>query len=480
MLIKQIYDASLSQYAYLIGCQRSGEALLVDPQRDIDRYQSIASENNLKITSVAETHIHADFLSGVREFLHSDSSLKAYLSDEGDADWKYEWAKTYSNVELLTDGDEIQIGKIVLKALHTPGHTPEHLSFLVTDRGGGANEPMAILTGDFVFVGDVGRPDLLESAVGQVGSQEGAARILYQSILHFTELPEYIQILPGHGAGSACGKALGAIPSSTVGYEKRFNSAVKTALEEGEDAFVTHILAGQPEPPVFFARMKHENKEGVSVLNTLPRPVKLSAKQFIHQGGRPESVILDSSRGRRDFMDNHLRGALLTPTGGAYSIAAGSYVEPKEQIYLLLEHESDLQEAIRSLIRIGLDEIVGYLTWAELMNSEYLAASLVATPRAEISSIDLLRRECPEVQVLDVRSAGEYGEGHVDGAQQIAYTRLASQIHSLSSTPYLVHCGSGSRASLAVPYLERKGVVVTYLEGLYSDYESCSTPQLGD
>jgi len=472
MIMKQIYDPSLSQYAYLIGCQHSGESLLVDPQRDIDRYQNIAEENGLRITAVTETHIHADFLSGVREFLHSDASIKAYLSDEGGVDWKYEWAKEYSNINLLTDGDEIRIGNIVVQVLHTAGHTPEHVSFLVTDFGGGANEPMAMLTGDFVFVGGVGRPDLLETVVGEIGSQKESARALYQSILKFSELPDYIQVLPAHGAGSSCGKGLGEISSSTVGYEKRFNPAIKRALEQGEEAFITDILLGQPEPPVYFARMKKQNKEGVAILNALPALENLSAKQFIGEGVDECSVVLDSSRDRTDFMDKHLRGSLFAPRGDKYSVVAGSYVETTETIFLLLSEESELDEMVRSLIRIGLDDIAGYITWDQLSNLEQLSSSMVTTPRSETVAIDILRREAPEVNVLDVRSVGEFDAGHVTGSQNMAYTRIAAEVSSLVGQQYIVHCGSGLRASFAVPYLERKGVEVIYADGYFSDYQA--------
>ena len=221
MLFRQISDDRLAQYAYLIGCQQTGEALIIDPERDIDRYIDIATAEGLKIVAVTETHIHADFVSGALEF--AERGVDVYLSDEGDEDWKYGWASR-PNVTLLKSGDTFPVGKIQIEAVHTPGHTPEHMSFLVTDYGGGANKPMGLISGDFVFVGDVGRPDLLETAAGNVGAQEPSAKKLYASIQEFLKLPDYMQLWPGHGAGSACGKALGAIPESTVGYEKMFNA----------------------------------------------------------------------------------------------------------------------------------------------------------------------------------------------------------------------------------------------------------------
>ena len=178
MLFRQVYDERLAQYAYLIGCQRTGEALLIDPERDIDRYLELARAEHLRIVAVTETHLHADFLSGAREFAER-VPIRLYLSDEGDEDWKYEWAKNGNyDVTFLKDGDTFTIGNIEVKAVHTPGHTPEHMSFMITDRGGGASEPMGMVTGDFVFVGDLGRPDLLETAAGQVGAMRSqAARV---------------------------------------------------------------------------------------------------------------------------------------------------------------------------------------------------------------------------------------------------------------------------------------------------------------
>ena len=241
MFFRQIFDEKLAQYAYIVGCQQTGEALVIDPERDIDRYVRAVEEEDLTITAVAETHIHADFLSGARE-LAERFDVQLYLSDEGTKDWKYEWVKNgdYDHT-LLKDGDSFRVGKIEVKAVHTPGHTPEHVSFLVTDRGGGASEPMGMATGDFVFVNDLGRPDLLESAAKMEGMMEPSARTLFNTVQGFLEMPDYIQVWPAHGAGSACGKALGSVPGTTVGYEKRFSPAIEAA-RRGEDAFVDFIL----------------------------------------------------------------------------------------------------------------------------------------------------------------------------------------------------------------------------------------------
>ena len=271
MFFRQVYDSALAQAAYFIGCQRTGEAIVIDPARDIDRYVALANDEGFTIVAAADTHIHADYLSGVREFVER-LGKRGYVSDEGGEDWRYLWPRDGDDVVRLRHGDTFSIGHIDFRAAHTPGHTPEHLSYFVTDRGGGAEEPMGICTGDLLFVGDMGRPDLLDTAAGHVGTSEPAARALAESARALLALEDYLQVWPGHGAGSACGKALGAVPQTTIGYERRRNPALMRAGDA--DGFVDFILAGQPEPPPYFARMKKDNREG-------PAPVVLATPQRV-------------------------------------------------------------------------------------------------------------------------------------------------------------------------------------------------------
>ena len=465
MFLRQVYDSTLSQYAYLVGCQRTGEAIVIDPERDIDRYQAIAADNNLHITAVTETHIHADFVSGAREFAESQMGVKVHLSDMGDADWKYTWATSHPDCSFVVDGDKIHIGKIELTVIHTPGHTPEHICLLIEDHGGGADAPIAMATGDFVFVGDVGRPDLLETAAGEIGSREPAARALYQSIKKFVDLPDFVQILPGHGAGSACGKALGAVPTSTVGYEKRFNDAILTALGEGEQAFVDSILEGQPEPPPYFARMKRINKEGPNVLTKIPAPPKVDAGTLAFASHSNHQVVIDTSRSRFDFMGRHLKGSLYSPIGDKLATMTGSYLDPGSEIFLLIAHESDLDSAVRTLIRIGYDRIAGYALYHEVNGDPAFETACTSVPVHRTSEITDLTRTHDESVVLDVRSAVEFADQSFPGAINHAYTRLAEHIDALPQRKIIVHCGSGLRAALAVPFLRRQGVDALYCDG---------------
>src|SRR5690554_4575206 len=282
MFFQHIYDKTLSQGSYLIGCQATGESMVIDAKRDVDTYLEIAKQNGLKITHVTETHIHADFLSGTRE-LAALTDAKIYLSDEGGPDWQYNFLH-----EGLKDGDKIRIGNLSLEVIHTPGHTPEHISFVLRDHPA-SDEPVMIFTGDFVFVGDIGRPDLLEKVTREKGSKEEGAKAMYRSLQKFRELPVHIQVWPGHGAGSACGKALGAVPSSTVGYELARNWAF--GFPNNEQAFVDNLLDGQPEPPRYFAMMKKLNKVERPLLTTVPQPPHMDPKSFLEARERGAKVI---------------------------------------------------------------------------------------------------------------------------------------------------------------------------------------------
>lgn len=465
MFLRQITDHSLAQNAYLIGCQRTGEAIIVDSERDVDRYLKIAADNDLKITAVADTHIHADYLSGARELMEHHGII-AYLSGEGGPDWQFEWAKENPSTRLLHDGDTFMVGNIELKAVLSAGHTPEHMSFLVTDIGGGAKAPMGLLSGDFIFVGDVGRPDLLESAAGQFGIMEPSARTLYKSLRKTSSLSEHLQILPAHGAGSACGKALGAVPTSVLGYERLNNEALREALEGSEDDFVKEILSGQPEPPPYFARMKRDNKVGPPLLTNgkLPSPLRLESSEVASLVNEEKHTILDLRKDRLEFMNQHLKGSLFAPLpGGKLPIVAGSYVDESSAIVLLVNDEAEVDEAVRELIRIGLDKVEAWI-----LASDALAVHGATKRQDSITTADLEKalKSDPNAMVLDVRGSGEFAESHVDGAKNIAYTRLATRLDEIPEDKKLyVHCGSGLRASFAASYLTRNHRKVIYVNG---------------
>ena len=463
MFMRMIYDEKLAQGAYLIGCQKSGTAIVIDPQRDIDRYTDMARANGLKITAVAETHIHADFVSGAREMAEKVGAT-VYVSGEGGHDWQSRWVDAYDHVKLK-DQDTFSIGNIEFRAIHTPGHTPEHMVYVVTDHGSGASEPIGVCTGDFLFVGDLGRPDLLESAAGQRGAMEPSAKQLYGSAKWLSDLPDYIQVWPGHGAGSACGKALGAVPTSTVGYEKRFNPALKLAIDQGssEGSFVSFILEGQPEPPMYFATMKRVNRDGPAVLGHLPQPRKLHLTDLA--GLDSQQVAIIDTRPWAQYRDGHLPGAMSFPLSNSFNTDAGSMVREDEDIYLILE-PARLDEAVRDLVRIGLDRIKGWMDSSEMAG----AAQLATTPEVDASKADRLIDD--GMPVLDVRRATEYAAGHIEGAVNIAHTRLASRMNEVPNDGrLLVHCQGGIRSARACGYLQRLGYDCINLKGGYAAWQ---------
>lgn len=469
MLLRLIYDDKLAQASYLLACQRSGEALIVDPERDVDRYLDLAAREGVSITAIAETHIHADYLSGARE-LAERTGARLYLSACGDADWQYRWLDKFSgggsyDAMLLRDGDTFAIGGIGLRVMHTPGHTPEHICFLVTDRGGGATEPMGMFSGDFVFVGDLGRPDLLETAAGAVGAKEPAARRLFASVQRFLELPDYVQIWPAHGSGSACGKALGAVAQSTVGYERRFNPAIRAATNE--DAFVRAILEGQPEPPLYFARMKRDNRDGPAILGELPRPAEMSAKDMAELDARSCAII--DTRTWREFKQAHIRGSLYVPLNSAFPTDAGSFVREGEPVYLIVD-STRVEEAVRDLIRVGIDDVRGWCPPA--LVKEYAATGgMVATARDIDAREAAAFIEDVKPFVLDVRRASEYAQGTLPGATNVAHTRLAAHVDELPrDRTILVHCQGGGRSARAVSLLRREGYDAVNLAGGYSGW----------
>ncbi len=467
MFFRQVNDPKLAQYAYVIGCQATREAIVVDPLRDIDTYLDIAAREGLRLVAVAETHIHADFLSGARE-LAERANATVYVSGEGGTDWQSEWLKgsAYAH-RLVRDGDHFMIGNIRFDVIHTPGHTPEHVCYTVTDTPARTNMPVGILTGDFVFVGDVGRPDLLESAAGQVGAMEPSARALFRSIERFRALPPAMQLWPAHGAGSACGKALGAVPMSTVGYELAANVSIAAATSA--DAFVGYILDGQPEPPLYFARMKRDNRGGPAVLGKIPEPKPLAAAKLVELERATGVAVLDT-RPWDSYKRAHVPGSLFVPLNRAFNTVAGSYVPEGMPIYLIVD-EKRVREATVDLVRVGLDRVIGFATPAVF--DEYARKGKPAA-LAEIDAGKVEAQVEAGAFLLDVRRAAEVASrGHIPGSHNIAYERLLERIAEVpKNRPVVVHCEGGTRSAYAAGLLDRLGYSVANVNGGYTAWRA--------
>lgn len=444
MILKYFYDKSLAQASYMVGCAKTGEAMIVDPARDVQQYLTAAEQEGLRITHVVETHIHADFVSGGRE-LGASTDANLFLSDMGDENWKYAYADEL-NVVLVNDGDMWMVGNVRVEVLHTPGHTPEHISVMITDTAA-ADQPIGVFTGDFLFVGDVGRPDLLDEAAGMVGTADLGAKLQFQSVKRFKQMADYLQIWPGHGAGSACGKALGAIPSTTLGYEKMFNPAFQF---ETEDEFASWLLKDQPEAPSYFAQMKKVNKNGPELLQNLSEPVKLSRAQLSHL--LENSAFVIDLRDQSDYASAYVPGTVNVPASNdTFTTYIGWYVDYDEPFYFIAPDHEETAGLLTKLRAIGIDNIPGYF------GPEAVTQSTSSLP--QISASELARR-LPQngLLVLDVRGASEYAEEHIAGARNIAVGRLPRHLDSLpADSPIVTHCASGYRAQIAASYLRAQG-----------------------
>ncbi len=475
MIVKRFYDEKLAQASYLLGCAATGEAVVVDPMRDVDQYIEAAEREGVRITAVTETHIHADFVSGLRE-LAARTGATMYLSDEGDENWKYAYAGERPTV-LLKDVDTFTVGNIRIQALHTPGHTPEHLTFLVTD-GAAADQPIAAITGDFVFVGDIGRPDLLEMAAGVEGTAEPGARRLFHSLQAFKSQPDWLQIWPGHGAGSACGKGLSSIPHSTLGYERLYNWAFQI---EDEDEFVRAVLSGQPEPPKYFAEMKRINKVGPAILNGFRRPERLPADRI--KGLLDEGAIVIDTRRAAAFAAGHVPGTINIPLDRSFNTWAGWLVPYDRDFYLIVEEGAThaLDEAVKDLAMIGLDRIGGYFTSDVVEAWAAAGRTLASVPQL---TADELAARSGEFAILDVRGQVEWENARLpetvaDGRLvHVPLGYLTDRIEEVpSDRPLVVHCLGGGRSAIAASVLKANGIDnVINLAGGISAWQNAGHP----
>jgi hydroxyacylglutathione hydrolase len=449
MLLRYFYDRALAQASYMVGCQACGEALVIDPARDITPYLEAAQQEGLRIAHVTETHIHADFVSGALE-LAVATGAQLYLSAEGGDDWAYRWAD--DEAVLLREGDGIAFGGVRLDVLHTPGHTPEHLALVLTDVAG-ADEPFGIFTGDCLFVGDMGRPDLLETAAGVAGSKEVGAREQFANMQRLRAMPDYLQVFPGHGAGSACGKALGALPSSTLGYEKRFNPAFQF---NDEAAFVDWLLAEQPETPPYFTQMKRVNRDSVMLLSNLPSLRQLDPVWL--PGILDKGLLVIDARPLAAYGAGHIAGTVNIPAGDKFNTYAGYLIDYTQPYYVIAEADA-MPEIAGLLHAVGADRLDGYWT-PESLHFDMLLPGV--TPDAAAPRI-----ASGDAWLLDVRGQSEYDARHIAGAHHLPLPLLARHIDTLPrEQPIIVHCASGLRSQIAASYLRSHGFTdVTNLSG---------------
>jgi hydroxyacylglutathione hydrolase len=461
MLLERFYDDDLAQASYLIGCQQSGEAIVVDGRRDIDTYIATAKRNGMKIVAVTETHIHADYLSGTREVARA-TGAKLYVSGEGGQDWQYGF-----DAERLHDGDVITIGNVRIEARHTPGHTPEHLVFLITD-GAYADTPGYLLSGDFVFAGDLGRPDLLDEAAGGQDTRFQGAMDMFASLRDvFLPLEDHVQVYPAHGAGSACGKSLGAIPATTVGYERRY-AWWAPLVDRDRDAFVEQLLNGQPDAHAYFARMKRENRDGPALLPDMGPVPALSQDDAVQQVRRDEAIFVDT-RTPDQVRSGTPEGALAIPAVGKTASWGAWVVDPdvEPRPLILLATDQEQADTVRDhLIRVGIDRYAGFVTSLD-------GFSLVTSEQVAPSNLD----DVDDAFILDVRGRSEFEGGHVPGAVNVSAGRmLRDQDEIPMERPIVSYCQSGARNIVAAQALRRAGYDVRELDGSYLGWLRSTQP----
>lgn len=455
MLLERIYDEDLAQASYFIGCQAKNEAVVVDARRDIGEYLDLARHHGMKIVAVTETHIHADYLSGTRE-LAAATDAEVYLSGEGDDEWQYGFEG-----RRLHDGDVISVGNLTIRARHTPGHTPEHLIFEITD-GAFSGDPGYVLSGDFVFAGELGRPDLLDEAAGGVDTRYAGAKQLFDSLKNvFLPMEDHVLVYPGHGAGSACGKSLGALPATTVGYE-RANAWWSSFLEDDDEAgFIEQLLEGQPDAHAYFGRMKRQNKNGPAILGQLPALKELPAGQAATAVETDELIVADT-RSHDEVHAGTALGALNIPQEKPASFGAWVYDPEREArpLVLLAADQAEAHRLRNHLIRVGIDRYAGYIT--SLDGLPVVAPATIPAAELATSETDVL---------LDVRNATEYAEGHIPGAHNLSAGKILWHLDKLPQDATVIsYCQSGKRNSVAASALRRKGYRVLELEGSYNGW----------
>lgn len=436
-------DTGLSHYSYVVGCQKSRTAAVVDPRRDVDVYESFCRGRGLTIAYVLETHIHADFASGARELAHRSGAelwLSAY--DEGE---DYEVAFPHTD---MRDGDAITFGGVRVQAVHTPGHTPEHLSFLVYERDRSDTVPELFLTGDFLFVGSVGRPDLLGDE-----AKLGLASRLFASVRDkLPQLPDGLELHPAHGAGSMCGAGISGRAMSTLGFERMTNPYLAA---QTEDEFVSRLLGNVPPLPAYYARMKRVNSDGPALLGGLPRVAAIPAQDFQARSSAGHVVI--DTRSQSAFGAGHIPGAFGIGAGGNLSVWSSWVVPYDVPILLVVDTAAALERVVRGLVRVGHDDIQGFLEGG----MDAWSGSGLSTARTDqLAPADLAgRMERNDIYVLDVRSDTEFADGHIAGAHNLMAGYLPDRLEAVpngSQTVALV-CRSGYRSTVAASVLERAG-----------------------
>lgn len=450
MILEQYYIECLSHASYLIGDEATGRAVVVDPRRDISDYLADAERYGLTIEGVINTHFHADFVSGHLELVEATGAWIGF----GEA------AQTDYAIRRLAHGEHISLGEVDLEILSTPGHTWESISVLVRERPGA--EPAAVLTGDSLFIGDVGRPDLVN--IGD-SSTSDLARAMYHTI-HDTllKLPNRVTVMPAHGAGSSCGKNLSSELTSTIGEQRRTNPSVRPMSEADFVELITH---GQPAAPAYFSVDAAMNKRVHPLLDQSREIAALTPAQI--RAALQDGVRVVDARSVDDFATGHLRGSVNVGFDGRFAETGGMVAEIGDKV-ALITYPGEEQDAALRLARVGSDNVIGYLTVDRdgIFPAE-LSDLVQPAPRVTVAELDRLLAE-DAVAVIDIRNPGEVEQGSIPGALHMPLAQLRTRFNEVpTATPIVVHCAGGWRSSVAASLLRAQGFEnVSDLEGGYN------------
>jgi hydroxyacylglutathione hydrolase len=473
VLFEQIQSPGLAHYSYIVGDRGSGQCLVIDPRRDVEIYLEIARQYEMRIVNILETHIHADFVSGSLA-LAARTGAPISISAYGEVGFEHIGLK---------DGDKIELGEIRFEVIHTPGHTPEHICFLVSG-GMGSESPWALFSGDLLFSGEVGRPDLLGEEI-----EERLVQDLYHS-LHdrILQLDEGIVVYPAHGEGSPCGASIGARQVTTIGYEKHNNPTLQI---EDRGAFIESVREALSPAPVYYQRVKKINTIGPEVFANLPSIPALTAKEFQSLVDGDNTLIIDG-REITAYGGGHIQNAVHIGLRASFPIWAGEIidetfpvwagrmVDPELGIGLVLPEDADITQAQLYLYRIGIGNIAGYLregfrTWLEA------GYPFLRTEQISVHELDQKIRDREAIQILDVRRKREWANGHIPGAKQIYVPDLLDRAGELDpALPVVTYCGTGYRASIASSILEKEGFEVKNIPGSMSAWRNAGFPEEGN
>lgn len=457
MIFKQYELGCLSLFSYLIGDESTGRAVVVDPQRDVSQYVADADASGLRIERVLETHFHADFLSGHLELAAATGAVISY-GDE---------ARAAFPIEGLAHGQRLSLGDVTLEIRHTPGHTPESISIVVWEHADDG-EPWAVLTGDTLFIGDVGRPDLLTS-IGWTA--DDLARRLFRSVHdQLLSLPDSTLVYPAHGAGSACGKNLSTSTDSTIGEQRRTNYALAPMTE---DQFVEAVTQGQSVAPLYFAFAANANRAERELLDDAQDTPRLDVDEVLRQ--QAEGAVVIDGRPAELFASGHLRGSINVGLDGRFAEYAGDVLRPGEAVVLFTDPGRENEARIR-LARIGFDHVVGAVDdIGELLTARPALAA--QAPRVTAAELEGWRRDVPLLQIVDVRNPAECADGIIEGAINLPLPTLLDRLDELDrARPTVVYCAGGYRSATAASLLRSRGFAT--VADLLGGYAASTGPQL--